>query len=309
MKKIILSIVFTTMTLSSVNAETLQIVAVVNNDIITSYDFYNRVNMALVNTGLKKNQENFQKVAPIIIQGLIEETLKVQASRSIGLNMSDKEIDQAILTIAERNEMDIDTFNENLKTTGVSVDTLKDQIKANVLWRKYIQKRIAPTVEISDEEVAEFIQKLADNEGEQEYLIEEIFYPIDDIKLEASARDILDELLVEINKDTDSFTGYARKFSKSPNGGQIGWVLPDVLSDETREEVISMEKGEVSKLMRTLQGFSIIKVSDKRIVDNQVHKINEEAVDYKLAMEKIDILQKRKLRDLKDAAFIEVKMR
>ena len=61
MKRIILSIVFTLMTLSSVNAGALQIVAVVNNDIITSYDFYNRVNMALVNAGLQKSHDNFSK--------------------------------------------------------------------------------------------------------------------------------------------------------------------------------------------------------------------------------------------------------
>jgi peptidyl-prolyl cis-trans isomerase SurA len=293
----------------SANAATLQIVAVVNNDVITTYDFYNRVNMALVNAGLEKSQDNFQKVAPIVMQELIQEGLQMQAARSIGLNISDEEISKAIGSIASRNNMSAEEFNNSLLSSGVSFDTLKDQITASILWRQYIQKRIAPNVDIPAEEVDEFIQKLVDNEGEEEYLVEEIFYPVDSSEIEKSAKQMLGEILIEIKKSPDSFSAFAEKFSKAPNKGQIGWVLPDTLPAEIRSSLYEMDKGEVSSIVRTLQGFSIVKLSDKRIVDNDLNKVNKESVEYKLAMEKINILQKRKLRDLRDSAFIEVKLK
>jgi peptidyl-prolyl cis-trans isomerase SurA len=308
MKKIILAFVFAVMTAVSANAGSLQIVGVVNNDIITSYDFYNRVNMAIANTGLPKTQETFQKIAPIVMQELINESLQVQAARGVGLNMSEQEIEQAINTIAQRNNMSLEEFNASLTGSGIEMDTLRDQIKANILWRKYIKKRIAPLVSIAEEEVEEFIQKIVDNEGEQEYLIEEIFYPVDGSEIEASAKQMLGELLVEIKSAPDSFAELAGKFSKAPNGGQIGWVLPDALSNEIEDALSTMSVGDVSPVIRTVQGFSIIKLADERIVNNDINKITKEAVDYKLAMEKIEILQKRKLRDLKASAFIEVKM-
>lgn len=309
MKKVILTLIFAVMTITSVNAMTLQIIAVVNDDIITSYDFYNRVNMALVNTGLPKNKDSFNKITPIVMQELIEESLKVQAANDVGLIISEEEINQAIMTIAQRNNMEMSEFNQSLLKSGIEIDTLKDQIEANMLWGKYVNKKIFPRVDIPEEEVDEFIKKLADNEGEQEYLIEEIFYPVDSVEIESSAEELLEEILIEIKQEPESFSELAARFSKAPNQGRIGWVLPDTLSTQIREVVVAMDSGEVSPIIRTLQGFSIIKLAEKRTVDNQINKINKEALEYKLAMEKVEILQKRQMRDLKETAFIEVKIK
>ncbi len=204
--------------------------------------------------------------------------------------------------------MSPEEFSATLTKSGVEIDTLRDQIEANILWREYVVKRILPRVDVPEEEVVEFMQKLADNEGETEYLIEEIFYPVDNAEIELSAKEVLDELLVEIKANPDSFSELAAKFSKAPNNGQIGWVLPDALSPEIRTEVLKMDKDNVSPLIRTLQGFSLIKLLDKRVVDNNLNKITKEALARKLTMEKVEILAKRKLRDIKEIAFIEIKL-
>jgi len=148
-----------------------------------------------------------------------------------------------------------------------------------------------------------------EHQGEQEYLIEEIFYPIDDADIERSVRQVLVELLIEIKESPETFAELASQFSKAPNGGQIGWVLLETLPTEIRNVVKTMEKEGVSPIIRTLHGLSLVKLVDRRTVDNDMNKITKESIEYRLTMEKVDILAKRKLRDLKDSAFIEVKLK
>ena len=142
MKKIILSLLFVIMMSSYSFAGIVQVVAVVNDDIITSYDFHNRVNMAISNASLPKTKEALSKVAQIVMQELIYEKLKIQAASKVGISVTEKEVDEAILTIAKRNNMDMEAFYKNLEDSELPIDTLIGQIEACILWNKYVAKMI-----------------------------------------------------------------------------------------------------------------------------------------------------------------------
>ena len=75
------------------------------------------------------------------------------------------------------------------------------------------------------------------------------------------------EKIIERLNEGASFTTQAKKFSKCPSkkrGGDLGYFERGQMAKPFEEAAFSLEKGEISKPVRTQFGFHIIKVISKR---------------------------------------------
>ena len=59
------------------------------------------------------------------------------------------------------------------------------------------------------------------------------------------------------------------------NFGSIGWVIKDTLSDKIKENINNLKKGEISKPILLNSGVLILKLEDKKLVDENIN-LNEE---------------------------------
>ena len=63
---------------------------------------------------------------------LIEERLKLQEAKRIGIEVTDDEVKRVMKGIAERNKMTEEQFAQHLKGLGVDIATMRERIQAQV---------------------------------------------------------------------------------------------------------------------------------------------------------------------------------
>lgn len=74
-------------------------------------------------------------------------------------------------------------------------------------------------------------------------------------------------LLFDIKRGTISFEDAARKHSKCPsgkNGGDLGWFGRNQMVKEFEDAAFALQKGELSKPVKTQFGWHIIRCDDQR---------------------------------------------
>ncbi len=90
--------------------DSLQIIAVVNDEAISKLDLLVRLQLVMHATGLKDSPEVRARLAPQILRALIDEKLKRAEAFRLGVKASRAEVEQALTRIAQQNGMTTDQF-------------------------------------------------------------------------------------------------------------------------------------------------------------------------------------------------------
>lgn len=283
------------------------IVAVVNKGVVTASDVNARMALIAASSGLKPSKELNDKLRPQIVEMLIDEQIRSQEAERLNLKVDPKEIDSGFEQIAKQNNIPADVFKKALEQRGINVNTMRDQIKAQIAWTKVIQKRIRPKVEITDADIDSDLERLKENIGKDQYNVAEIFLPVTDPKKMADAKTFAGKLSEQLKAEPEAFPKAARQFSQSPGANQgksIGWVMQGALPKEVDAVLPTMAKGDISSPIETLGGVYIVMLQDKRQLAAEGLPSREDITE-KLGMSRMDRAQRRYYLDLRSQAFIE----
>jgi peptidyl-prolyl cis-trans isomerase SurA len=92
-----------------------------------------------------------------VLERLIVENLQLQIGERSGIRITDEELNQAVGTIAQRNNMSVDQFRAALAHDGLSYDDARDQIKREMIISRVRQRRVAERIQVSEQEVKNFL--------------------------------------------------------------------------------------------------------------------------------------------------------
>ncbi len=81
------------------------IAAVVNEDVITYIDLYDRMNLVITSSRMPNTKEFKQRLLPQVLTGLITETIQMQEAERLGLETSAEEIDAGFAELAGQNNL------------------------------------------------------------------------------------------------------------------------------------------------------------------------------------------------------------
>lgn len=289
----------------AVRSET--IVMVVNEDAITRSDLNDRLALIMASSGLPPSQDTVNKLTPQIVGALVDEQIRLQEARRLDLSVSQVEIDEGFAEIAKQNNFTPEQFREMINKGGLNIKTMEDQIRAQLAWTKVIQTRLRPQVIISDSDVDSYLKRIRDNIGQPEYLVAEIFLPVDSGDAERDVQQLAIKLASEIRSGQAPFPKVAQQFSKSAgatNGGDLGWIAQGQLQQELDRVLPQLEPGAVSNPIRSTSGYHIITVREKRLVSEESLP-SEGDVRQIIGLQRLERLQRRLLLDLKSSAFID----
>jgi peptidyl-prolyl cis-trans isomerase SurA len=242
------------------------IAAVVNEDVITMFDVQSRLAMFISTSGLENTPEMQRRLLPQVVQGLIDERLKVQEARRLKIDTTEQEVREAVTLIEQQNNMAPGTFRRTLEEQGVDMGTLYGQIEADVAWLKVVRQELRRDVNIAPEEVQAVIARLKANQGKPENQVAEIFLPVNVNARDADVRQLAERLVQQARGGTP-FPALAQQFSQSPTaavGGDLGWVLRGELEEEVDAAIARMEPNEVSDPIRTAAGYHIVVLRARR---------------------------------------------
>lgn len=294
----------------SVQAQSLKaesIAVVVNDDAISMSDVEARLKLIMVSSGMPRTAEVQERLAPQIINVLIDERLMIQEAARQEIVIPPEEIEAGFAKIAGQNNMTPDQFRAVLRREGIPPKTLEDQIRSQIAWAGVVQATLKAQVRVSEGEIASAIERMRAGIGKARWLAAEIFLPVSTPADDSNVRQLAQRLSAQIKDGQVPFQRVANQFSQSAGaskGGDLGWVQEGQLAPELESVLAQMNEGELSQPVRSPDGYHILLLRKKGAVA-EADVPSREGMEYRLKMEQIDRLQKRALLDLKARAFIE----
>ncbi len=239
--------------------------AVVNGVVISTYDLDQRVRMVLSTTGGAQNDAAQQRMRESVLRTLIDEILQLNEAARVKLEITDKDVDEAIDRIAEQNQTTRDSILKSLSANGIDPQTLRVQIKAEVAWSQIVEGALAPRVKITDADVDTEMARIEAGASKPQFLASEIFVSIDGPQDEARARRAIEQIYQQLQTGTN-FPQLAQQFSESATGargGDLGWVQDGDVAPEVWAAMNRMRLQTVSQPIRTANGWYLIALRDK----------------------------------------------
>jgi peptidyl-prolyl cis-trans isomerase SurA len=243
-----------------------RIAAVVNDDIISTQDLRDRLRLALLLSGLPSDTETQRRLAPQVLQRVIDDRLKLQEARRRGVVIPPQEVMAAVRSTAAANNMTVDQLTAFLNEQGVDRRTLEQQIEAEMTWLRFVQREFADRVVVTDQQI-ELAAATADQGGQPEVLLSEILLPIYD---PAETNQVLadaEELRTTIREGAD-FAAVARQVSASASrndGGDLGWVPLNAVQAALQPILAELGPGQISAPVTTPSGVQLFYVRDRRV--------------------------------------------
>jgi peptidyl-prolyl cis-trans isomerase SurA len=249
-------------------AQSTSIVAIVNDEAITSTDVENRMGLIFLSSGLPKDDDTKKRIRERVMKNLIDEKLEVQEARRYNIEVADAEVDEAVGSVAKQNRMTPEQLDDAFRQSNVPRGTLVDQIRSTLSWTRLIQRVLRPQVEVGDDEVSAALERLKANEGKPEYLLSEIFLAVENPEDDQKIRELGESLILRMQQGAQ-FSIIAQQFSQGTgaiSGGDIGWVQPGQLPGEMDRAAQSLAPQQVSLPIRMPDGYHILGKREERII-------------------------------------------
>lgn len=271
LKKItIIPILLTFLCVYNINANEVNIVAKVKNEIITSTDINNEINYLLaLNNEMKDLNKN--TIYELAKRSMVNEIVKKQELLKYFDFSKNTEVFEGLFvnffqTMNFNNEED---FADYLKSFDLKISDVKKKIQIETLWNELIYGKYKSKVNIDIEKIKNELNAAKTQEKTLEYLLSEIVFKINKI-------DELKKTYNEISENIKNvgFKNTANIYSISSTaklGGNIGWIQENQLSEEIKKIVKTLDIDEWSEPIKVSNGFLILKLSEKKIINKDVN--------------------------------------
>lgn len=259
MRKIIFAVIGLFLaTVSSVQA--FEIVATVNDEVISDYDIDMRLKMMQVLMKTPITEQTKKQV----LDTLILEKIKKHEAGTKGISVAEGEIKEGLSFLEKQNGMEPGTLQKILKEEDVSFDTLENQITADLLWLKILQSENEEPPVVTEKEVNARLDEIKKEMMKPTYLLAEIYIPFgsDKVAAEEQAQSLFDRVV-----KGEVFPELAAQFSKGKTasmGGDLGWVSSGALEKAVDRILEQMEPGQMSKPIEGEKGYYLILMRDKQ---------------------------------------------
>jgi peptidyl-prolyl cis-trans isomerase SurA len=248
------------------------VAAIVNDDIISTYDLMQRMRLLMVTSGIQPTQENLPQLQREALRSLVDEHLQMQELREvekeqkIEIVATATDIDEEIAEIAKNNNMTGPQLVASLATQGVGAETLRSQLRSEISWQRWIQGRYGSRLRIGEDQVKAARERLEMAAAKPQYQIGEIL--IDAVRVGGmeQAMQGATQLVEQLQKGAP-FPAVARQFSASPTsaaGGDAGWISTGEMPPEVDAVLDQLRPGQLSRPIQVKDGVYIIYLREKR---------------------------------------------
>jgi len=248
-----------------------RIVAVVNDEVITLHEL--RAGLDVAVSQLRRQGTPLPPRDVLerqMLERLIMDKVQLQHAREIGLRIDDVQLDQALQRIAANNKMNMNEFREALKADGIVYAKFREDIRNEITIARIREREVESKIEISEGEIENYLSgESGRSGGDDQYEVAHILLrapesatPAQIGELKAKAEQVLERAL-----KGENFSQLAAAYSDAPDGlqgGSLGVRPLDRLPSIFSEVVVKLKAGEVAPLLRSPNGFHIVKLVSRR---------------------------------------------
>ncbi len=256
----------------SVHAEVLgKIVAVVEDDVILEQELNKEV--STIEQRMQASNAQMPPESVIrkqVLEKMIMDKLQRQLAEKAGINVTEEMLNSSAADIAQRNNMTLEQFKQELQKQGLSYQSFQDNMRNEIVINQLRGKEIGERIKVTDREIEHFIEtEDKAGEGLGQYHLGHILVAVKEGASSAviqKAKNKADELVKELRSGQD-FTKTAMSDSDDDNalkGGDLGWRSKSDVPTLFVDVVAKMAEGDVSDPLRSPSGFHIIKMLEMK---------------------------------------------
>jgi len=248
-----------------------RILVIVNDDVITETELANRLAETKKQLALEKiKTPPDDMLRKQLLDRMVLERLQLQLAVQTGIRIGESEVDQAIETIARRNNLSAENFRKALAKSGMDVAAYRAQTRDQLTIQQLLEREINNRVNVTDSEVSHFL------ENPQSRADMDVTYNLSHILIgipESASPEAIqatkkraEDVLRQLKAGTD-FEQIAVSYSQGADalkGGSLGWKKPGELPELFLGALKSLSPGDISETLRSPNGFHILKLNDKR---------------------------------------------
>ncbi len=252
------------------------VAAVVNDDIISTYDLGQRMRLLIATSGVQPTQENLPQFQREALISLVDERLqfqelrRVEKEQKIEILADDAEVDEEIDGMAQQNNMGRPQFLGYLASRGIGAETLRQQLRAQISWARWIRGRYGSRLRVGDDQIAATQARLAAQAAKPQYNIGEVLIDATRVGGMQQAMAGAQQLVAQMQQGAP-FPAVARQFSALPTaatGGDAGWVNATEVPPEVAPVLEQLRPGQLSQPIPVKDGVYILFLKDKRAGGN-----------------------------------------
>lgn len=248
-----------------------RIVAVVNDGVILESElqsFLAGVKAQIRSRGANLPPEDVLRRQAL--ERLVMQKLQLQTAEETGIRVDDETLNQAVLSIAQRNNMSLDQFRRALEADGYSFAQFRENIRDEILIGRLQQRNVDERIQVSDQEIDNLLANQRAQVGEgKTYHLRHILVAVPEAaspeQIQA-ARDKAERVLSQLRGGAD-FRQTAIALSdgqQALEGGDLGWFPEDRLPSLFSDVVPKLESGQISDLLRSPSGFHIVQLAETK---------------------------------------------
>ncbi len=248
-----------------------RIIAVVNDEVITQNDVNERLNIVVSN--LRKQGTSLppqETLTKQLLERMINDLVQLQLAKETGIKVDDAQLDKTIQRIAEENNLKVPEFRQLLEKDGVKWARFREDIRGEIMTSRLREREVEANIVVTESEIDnQLALEAREANSDQEFRLAHILVLVPEQatsdQIEAKRKRAL-QALAELRKGAD-FAQISATFSDAPDalqGGNLGWRSSGRMPGIFLDAINSLKAGEVSDILRSANGFHIIKLLDKR---------------------------------------------
>src|SRR5581483_417618 len=205
----------------------------------------------------------------VALKDLIDDQLKLSKAKTYSFEIPDKDMDEQFASMARRQRMTVEQFNEFLRRAGITPAALKARLKAQVTWTQLVRGKFNSTLQINETDINQAMQaRGADEKATVGYIY--TLYPI----MFVVPKGTPEAVLAQKGREAENLRS---RFQSCQEGLALARGLRDVavrepisrssadLTPQLRELLGSMEIGKVTVPELTAQGLQMFALCDKKV--------------------------------------------
>jgi peptidyl-prolyl cis-trans isomerase SurA len=247
------------------------IVAIVNTEVITRNELEER--MRTVEQRMRQQGVALpppDQLRRQLLERLIVDRAQIELAKEMGIRVDDTMLDAAVARIAESNKMSVQQFRNQLEHEGMTFAKFREEIRNEIIMQRVREQEVDNKIQIQESEVDNYLAAEADATANQQELdIAQILIRVPESASPeqiAKSRKRAEEVMQKI-KAGGNFAQLAATYSDSSDalsGGDLGWRNRDRLPQLFAEAVAGLNQGDVSQIVKSANGFHILKLVGKR---------------------------------------------
>ncbi|HXY53211.1 MAG TPA: peptidyl-prolyl cis-trans isomerase [Nitrospirota bacterium] len=249
-----------------------RVVAVVNGEIITMSDLQRE-------EALKKTDKPDER---LLLEDMIDRKLQMAAAKRAGMDVTDKELADAVEDIMKRNSMDSKQFEAALAKEGLTLEQYKIELREQMTLSRVFNKYVRSGLAVDEAEVRAYYEKNKKTYSmPEEIRVRHIFFKLPEDATPAQTEAVKEKALeaLERAKKGQDFIRLVEELSESENadqGGDLGFMQRDQVIPEIEEATRTLKPGELAGPIQCAGGFHVIRLEEIRTQVKPFEKVKDE---------------------------------